>query len=351
MVNKSPRELLAVPAAWSITDTMVALERALEGDGPALAFGPSNFGVVDPDIAVVIPTSGSSGHPKEVALTAQALHASTSAAHQYLQAEHGQRWSLLLPTNHIAGVNVLLRALSLGTKIVESNFDFTSIVPTQLYRALNQDQDLLNSLKNAQAVLVGGAATNSDLLDAARSAGINVVTTYGMTEMSGGCIYNNRPLAGVEIQIRADERIALRGPMQAKQYLGIDESFIDPEKWFLTNDAGYIKDGKLFVTGRIDDLIISGGEKVSLEALDSFLITTFQSDFMSCAISNPEWGQSLCLAAANPFDKEEVKQALRTHFGNQAVPKLFLENLELPHTSLGKPDRQKLAARFEMMRL
>ncbi len=349
MVNKSPRELLEVPAAWPVTHTMAALEQALEGSGPALAFGPSNFSTVDPDIAVVIPTSGSSGHPKEVALTARALHASTSAAHQYLQAERGQRWSLLLPTNHIAGVNVLLRALSLGTKIVESNFDFTSIVPTQLYRALNQDQDLLNSLKNAQAVLVGGAATNSDLLDAAHSAGINIVTTYGMTEMSGGCIYNNQPLTGVEIQIRSDDRIALRGPMQAKQYLGIDAPFTDPEKWFLTNDAGYMKDGKLFVTGRIDDLIISGGEKVSLEALDSFLNSTYQTEFMSCAISNLEWGQCLCLAAGAPFDKEEINQVLRSHFGNQAVPKLFLENLELPRTSIGKPDRKKLASRFEMM--
>lgn len=349
MVNKSPRELLEVPTEWSITQTMAALARALEGSGPALSFGPSNFRTVGSDVAIVIPTSGSSGNPKEVALTAQALYASSSAAHQYLQAERGQRWSLLLPTNHIAGVNVLVRALSLGTEIVDSNFDFTSIVPTQLYRALYQDPELLAALKSAQAVLVGGAATTDDLFDAAHSAGINAVTTYGMTEMSGGCIYNNLPLNGVEIQIRSDERIALRGPMQAKQYLGIDALLADSEKWFLTNDAGFIRNGKLFVTGRVDDQIISGGEKVSLEALDLFLNNTFHMEFMSCAIADREWGQSLCLAANVTFDKESVKQALRNHFGNQAVPKLFLESAQLPRTSIGKPDRQKLAARFEMM--
>ena len=349
MVNKSPRELLEVPAAWSITQTMAALEQALEGSGPALAFGPSKFSAEDSDIAVVIPTSGSSGTPKEVALTAQALRASSSAAHQYLKAERGQRWSLLLPTNHIAGVNVLVRALSLGTAIVDSDFDFTSIVPTQLYRALNKDPELLESLRAAQSVLVGGAATNTQLLDAARAAGINVVTTYGMSEMCGGCVYNNQPLNGVEIQIRSDERIALRGPMQAKHYLGIDLPLADSERWFITNDVGYMKDGRLFVTGRIDDQIISGGEKVSLEALETFLNNTFQMEFMGCAIADPEWGQSLCLAASTPFDKEAIKHALRNHFGNQAVPKLFLENLELPRTSIGKPDRQKLAARFEMM--
>lgn len=349
MVNKSPRELFKVPAAWSITQIMAGLTKALDGTGPALAFGPSNYTEVDPEIAIVIPTSGSTGVPKEVALTTPALLASATAAHKYLQAEPGQHWSLLLPTNHIAGVNVLVRALSLGTQIIESNFDFTSIVPTQLYRALNHDAQLLDSLKHAQAVLVGGSAISPDLLDEARSARINVVTTYGMTEMCGGCIYNNQPLDGVEVQVRSDGRIALRGPMQAREYLGVNGALADEENWFITNDAGYIAGEKAFVTGRLDDQIISGGEKISLGTLDWYLNSAYDVEFMSCAIPSPEWGQSLCLAASSSFNIEEIKEKIRRKFGNPAVPKFFLESVELPRTSLGKPDRQKLANRFEMM--
>ena len=349
MVNKSPRELFEVPAAWSITQIMAGLTMALDGTGPALAFGPSNFTEVDPEIAVVIPTSGSTGIPKEVALTAPALLASAAAAHKYLHAMPGQHWSLLLPTNHIAGVNVLIRALSLGTQIVESNFDFTSIVPTQLYRALHHDSQLFDSLKNAEAVLVGGAAISQDLLDEARATGLNVVTTYGMTEMCGGCIYNNEPLGGVEVQVRSDGRIALRGPMQAKEYLGVSTPLIDLENWFVTSDAGYLAEEKIYITGRVDDQIISGGEKISLGTLDGYLNSEYDVEFMSCAIPSPEWGESLCLAAKNSFNIDEIKEKIRREFGNPAVPKFFLENVELPRTSLGKPDRQKLAERFEMM--
>ena len=221
MVNKSPRELLQVPSAWSTTHTLEALDAALTGTGPALAFGPTHYSEVDSQIAVVIPTSGSTGSAKEVALTADALLASARASHTYLGAQRGERWSLLLPTHHIAGVNVLVRALALQSDLSDDDFEYTSIVPTQLFRALQERGRFLVSLQNAKAVLVGGAATSAELLKSARESGINVVTTYGMSEMSGGCVYNNDPLPGVEVEIRDSGAIALRGPMQASQYLSL----------------------------------------------------------------------------------------------------------------------------------
>jgi len=262
MVNKSPRELLQVPSAWSTTHTLEALDAALTGTGPALAFGPTHYSEVDSQIAVVIPTSGSTGSAKEVALTADALLASARASHTYLGAQRGERWSLLLPTHHIAGVNVLVRALALQSDLSDDDFEYTSIVPTQLFRALQERGRFLVSLQNAKAVLVGGAATSTELLKSARESGINVVTTYGMSEMSGGCVYNNDPLPGVEVEIRDSGAIALRGPMQASEYLGGALTLTDDAGWFVTSDAGYLKDGKLFVTGRLDDQIISGGEKI-----------------------------------------------------------------------------------------
>ena len=350
MVNKSPRELLQVPSAWSTTHTLDALGAALRGTGPALAFGPTEFTHVDSSIAVVIPTSGSTGLAKEVALSADALLASAAASHSYLGARKGERWSLQLPTNHIAGVNVLVRALALDTGISESDFEYTSIVPTQLFRALQERGALLVALQNAKAVLVGGAATSAELLSSARESGINVVTTYGMSEMSGGCVYNNEPLPGVEVEIRNSGAVALRGPMQATQYLGTGSKLADEDGWFTTRDAGYLQDGKLFITGRLDDQIISGGEKISLGTIDNFLNSPGELLFMSCAISHSEWGEQLCLASSREIDQKAISQALRENFGNHSVPKLFLGGIELPLTSLGKPDRRSLAQRFEMIR-
>ena len=347
MVNKSPRELLEIPSSWSIPHVQDALASALRGDGPALASGVSKCKWVDPSICLVIPTSGSTGSPKEVALTAVALRASARASHQFLGAKSAERWSLMLPINHIAGINVLVRALELGTDIALGDFEYTSIVPTQLYRALNDRGELLLSLQNAKAVLVGGAATRNELLERAREHGINVVTTYGMSEMSGGCIYNNQPLEGVEVEIREGDRIALRGPMQATQYLDSAMPLADGDGWFVTNDAGLVTAGKLTVFGRVDDQIISGGEKISLAAVDDFLNANAPDTYMSCAISDPEWGDLLCLASSESLDQATLCLQLREQFGNHGVPKLFLANIELPRTSIGKPDRQTLSKRFE----
>ena len=352
MVNKSPKELLEVPTAWSITQVMASMEAALTGDGPALAFGPSKFNSVESEIAVVIPTSGSTGAPKEVALTANALIASATAAHKFLGGVSGERWSLKLPTHHIAGVNVLVRAIALGSNLTEVDFDYTSIVPTQLYRALEGDNELLASLQSAKAVLVGGAAVRDDLLEKAHAVGVNVVTTYGMSEMSGGCVYNNEPLDGVEVEIRENNRIALRGPMQAQSYLGSPLSLADDAGWFLSNDSGYLLNGKLFIDGRVDDQIISGGEKISLSTIDDFLNQQVLQNkqgqrFMSCAIESPEWGEQLCLASNGEFDIPTIKGVLEERFGNYAVPKKFLSGIELPTTSIGKADRPTLSQIFE----
>jgi len=351
----SPRKLVEVGPEWSTTQIVESLRQAVSGSGPALVFGPSPIASVAEDVAVVIPTSGSTGNPKFVALTAEALLASANAAHAFLGAKVGERWSLMLPPHHIAGVNVLVRSLQLQSPLIDSStlgrgdFEYTSVVPTQLFRALNGDVALKASLASAKAVLVGGAATDEKLLQQSRGAGINVVTTYGMSEMCGGCIYNNVPLPGVEVKIVDGGTIALRGVTQAKEYLGSSVPLADNDGWFITSDAGYSEDGRLYVTGRIDDQIITGGEKLSLAAVDKFLTETFGFEFMSCAITHPEWGQSLCVATSEQIESQRVRDALRDHFGRFASPKQFLSAIDLPHTSIGKPDRLALSKRFEMM--
>jgi O-succinylbenzoic acid--CoA ligase len=331
---------------------MEALAAALDGSGPALTFGPTLRESVPEECAVVIPTSGSTGTPKEVGLSADALRASARASHQFLNAKSGEQWSLLLPITHIAGINVLVRAIELGTSPTDMDVkvEYTAIVPTQLHRALHGEEKLLHHLQNAKSVLVGGAASSEALLELAKATGITTVTTYGMSEMSGGCIYNNQPINGVDIRLNAHGAIELAGPMQAIGYLN-DEKLWDEStdgKWFITNDGGEIRDGKVFVTGRLDDQINSGGKKISLSVIDNFLHDKFpRQRFASLALDDKEWGQKLVLVVDGSIDPAMIKDALRNEYGAHAVPKEILLNKEIPLLSIGKPDRKKLREFFE----
>ena len=347
MDKSSLRPLVSVRPEWSIPQQRDALAAAIEGVGPALSFGESTFTSVPENCAVVVPTSGSTGKPKSVALSASALIASASASHKYLGASAADAWSLLLPTNHIAGINVLVRSIQLGTAVGDLNSDatFTAIVPTQLHRALNSDAALLEHLQNAKAVLVGGAATSQDLINKAGMVGINLVTTYGMSEMSGGCIYNGDLLDGVHIAFDG-EIITLDGPMKAIGYLG-EAPFGD--SFFRTSDAGFMKDGKVLIIGRIDDQIISGGEKISLGTVIDFLQEGTTQRFIAVGLPDDEWGEVLAIASDGEIDEVIVKERLRSKFGPHASPKRFLSNIELPLTSIGKPDRKKLLELFGRM--
>ena len=348
------QKLIAVQPEWEMPQIADALTLALSGEGPALSFAPTTRTEVSAEIAVVIPTSGSTGEPKEVAYSAAALRASAHAAHQYLHGQPGHRWSLLLPINHIAGVNVLVRALELGTEVMDlrnsdhySSADFTSVVPTQLHRALNGENDLLNHLRSAKKVLVGGAATDAALLSRARAEGVDVVTTYGMSEMSGGCVYDNQPLAGVDVEINIDGLVRLRGAMIASGYLNQPEMWqrATADGWFTTQDIGHITDGKLFINGRADDVIISGGENISLSAIDSLLNNRFSpQQFIAFGAPDAEWGTKLCVASNAPIAREEIRDFLRCELGAFAAPKECLQVDSLPMRGIGKPDRQALTA-------
>ncbi len=348
------RPLLHISPEWEIPQVVEALKDALDGTGPAVTFGQSDRLVVPDNCAVVIPTSGSTGEPKDVALSAEALRTSARAAHHFLGASHGEKWSLLLPITHIAGVNVLVRAIELGTtpQDMKSPTEYTAIVPTQLHRALHGESILLHHLQNAKAVLVGGAASSDALLNLARENGINTVTTYGMSEMSGGCIYNNEPLDGVEVRVNEEGAIELAGPMQAIGYLNAPKLWNETTdgKWFTTSDGGEIRDGKVFVTGRLDDQINTGGKKISLSIIDNFLHEKFpRQRFASLALPDKEWGEKLVLVIDGSMDHAMIKNALRDEFGGHSVPKQILSNQEIPLISIGKPDRKKLRQLFEKM--
>lgn len=354
MEQTSQRELRQVDPTWTLAELMAYITKAITSDGAALAIGQSRFQSVRSDIAMVIHTSGSTGASKEVELSASALVASAQASNKYVGAATGMRWSLLLPLTHIAGINVLVRSIELGTSPIDlrnyvgqyPDSDFTAIVPTQLFRAINRDNNLLNHLKNAKAVLVGGGKLAAKLKKEATELGIKIIETYGMTETCGGCIYDGEPLENISYQIGADNRIMISGPSLASGYLGEEELWSESfdGKWFTTSDIGSIRNGKVEVTGRVDDVVISGGENISLTSIESLIKKALpEIEIAAFAIEDLEWGSAIHLAVVGHNNLEdEIRNLLSSNLGSAAKPKEFHFLDRIPLTPLGKVDRQSL---------
>ena len=356
MEMSSQREIRAIDPTWTLAQLSAHLAKALTGAGPALALSPISAKTVANEISLVVSTSGSTGQAKEVAISASALKAGAQATNNFLGAKAGQSWSLLLPLTHIAGINVLVRCLELGTNPIDCReitgkypeADFTAIVPTQLFRALNGDNHLLEHLKSAKAVLVGGAALNGELGSQARRARINIVESYGMTETCGGVIYDGVPIGGTSFVITENGLVKISSAMLATTYLN------DPSGWnskykdgyFLTSDLGKIIIGKLIVLGRADDVIVTGGENISLAQVENVLGQSFSG--IECAafgVADPQWGQALHLAIAGSIkpDESAINQSLSAQISDAAKVKGFIYLDKLPRTALDKVDRQELA--------
>jgi O-succinylbenzoic acid--CoA ligase len=346
MDTSSHREVRSLETTRALAENVSALIQALANVGPALGCGPTSSKSVKSDISLLVATSGSTGTPKEIGITSAALLASARASNKYLKASKGQTWSLLLPLTHIAGINVLVRSIELESEPIDlrnhvgayPHADFTAIVPTQLFNALNGDADLLSHLKNAQTVLVGGAALSEELRTQAIASGVNIITTYGMSETCGGCVYNGEALDGVNFELTENQRVKISGAVLA-----------DVEKengWYLTQDLGRIVDGKLKVIGRADDVIISGGENISLSAIESELNKEYPQLLVAAfATYDSKWGQALHVAVQTQDEsvKVQISQALVTAMGNHAKPKSVILLDKLPEIGVGKIDRNSLA--------
>ena len=320
--------------------------------------GPSSAAGVADDIAVVISTSGSTGAPKGVQLTAAALTASAAASLRRIGAGQGERWLCCLPTFHIAGIGVLVRSLLSGTEpviaesadadvIAESGCAHVSLVPTQLRRLL----DAGCTPGPVKTVLLGGAAAPDSLLAEAKLTGWRVVTTYGMSETCGGCVYDGRALDGVSVAASADGRIKIRGPVLFSGYRlqpQLTAAVMD-DGWFVTSDLGEVTAaGQVTLRGRADDVIISGGENIVPGEVEALLgASEGVADAVVVGVPDPEWGEAVTafLIAADPGDppdlarlRSNVRQALSAH----AAPKRMLVVQEFPLLPSGKPDRAAL---------
>lgn len=295
--------IAAFEQAWDRGDAVLPLDPAAPPavrDQVLAAMRPDE--PVEPDVALVVATSGSTGEPKGAQLSHAALEASGRAAHARIGLNSDDRWVSCLPWQHIGGIQVMLRARMFGVPMtVHERFDverfaavdatLASIVPTQLARLLDAGVDL----SRFRVILVGGAAAPPALLARAAAAGAPVVPTYGMSETAGGCAYAGVPLDGVDIRLEPSGRIAVRGPMLMSGYrLRPDLSAeVLVDGWLLTSDLGeFDADGRLQVTGRVDDVVISGGENVVTSQVASVLAThPAISGVAVTGVDDAEWGQ------------------------------------------------------------
>lgn len=419
------RPLRRVSAADPLA-VMQALRGALDRSGPAIlpvavqgAVRPGLPDTVPQSTALVIETSGSTGIPKRVMLSADAVLASVAASETALGGP-GQ-WLLALPTHYVAGVQVLARSLAagttpevlppgpfdarafaVGTSRLDGDLRFTSLVPAQLLTLVDAATDsrrVRRALQSYDAILIGGQRLDAVLAERADRLGARVVRTYGSSETAGGCVYDGVPLPGAQARV-VDGQIELAGPMLADGYLGdpehTDAAFHhDPDadgmvrRWYRTGDTGTVDAGRVSVTGRIDNVIISGGTNVSLDrveeavrALDGYgtaivvgvdderwgqvpVVALFADGALgSGASGNPgavvgsgsgsSWatGSNASRSDASRSDADsDARAAVRAHvaalIGVAAQPAAVVTLGALPTLSSGKPDRRRIRALVE----
>ena len=300
----------------------------------------------EPD-PLVVETSGSSGRAKRVVLSRRAVLASVAATERRLGA--AGPWVLKLPATYVAGVQVICRSLVAGHEPLTAWPDddgwFTSLVPTQLHRLLDDPAEV-EALRRAHTVLLGGGPVDPALRARAADAGVRVVATYGAAETAGGCIYDGLPLDGVSVEIDADGRIRIGGPTLFDGYEGdpglTAEVLVDG--WFVTADAGRLDDdGRLHVLGRVDDVVVSGGVNVPGPAVARRLRAHPDvTDAEVIGVPDDEWGNRLVAFVVGPVPESDLRAWVAQAHPRSWAPRQVVHLDEIPLLPNGKPDRVRL---------
>ncbi len=332
----------------------VARDRLLDALAPSAVIDPEGRRharpggrpVKDGD-ALVVATSGSTGAPKGVVHTHTSVAASARSSSARLSVDPDRdRWLGCLPLAHIGGLSVVTRALLTATPLeLHPRFDaaavddaarrgatLVSVVPTALARIRPA---------GFRKLVVGGAAPPSQLPP-------NAVISYGSTETGSACAYDGVALDGVELRTTPDGEIQVRGDVLLRCYRDGTDPRLEGG-WYPTGDHGRLDaQGHLQVDGRIDDLIITGGENVWPQAVEQVLAGAASvTEVAVVGRPDPEWGQQVvALVVPTPADPpptlEELRDLVKGHLPAYAAPRQLELVDALPRTLLGKVERHRL---------
>ena len=294
--------------------------------------------------ALVVATSGSTGAPKGVVLTHEAVAASAASTSARIGVTGDDHWLACLPLSHVGGLSVVTRALLTGTRLtVLPGFD-----PAAVITAARDGAALVSLVATALAridpalfrvIVLGGSRPPAD-------RPVHALATYGMTETGSGIVYEGRAIEGVDLRI-VDGEIQVRGPMLLRCYRhGTDPKTADG--WLATGDLGALTDdGVLSVEGRRGDLIITGGENVWPDAVERRLAShPAVADVAVAGVDDADWGQRVVAFVVAALDDEPTLAELRDHVKSAlpafCAPRQVVIVDRVPRTALGKVQRHLL---------
>ncbi|WP_404435918.1 AMP-binding protein [Microbacterium aerolatum] len=367
---------LVMTAADDAAQLQQDLVHALDG-GPAIGLGMlgDQPREVEEGTAVVIGTSGSTGIPKRVVLSGEALRAGAESTAERIGSGS---WLLALPAGYVAGLQVIVRSILSGTTpaVLDGGFSprafaeatlgmrpdmplFTSLVPAQIATlvAAADDAPVLAALQAYQAILVGGQALPQPIRERAAELGVRLVRTYGSTETSGGCVYDGIPLDKTAVRT-VDGELQIAGPMLADGYLGdaalTDRTFLRDEhgiRWYRTGDLGIVEDGVVRVHGRADNVIVSGGINVSLDRVERIVRgIPGLTGAVVVGVDDARWGEASVIVAprgevlrrSESEQLEHARAAVAEEIGKAARPARLILVDGLATLASGKPDREAI---------
>jgi O-succinylbenzoic acid--CoA ligase len=308
-------------------------------------------------------TSGTSGKPKAVELNLENIETSSHISQKNLNIRNSDKWLLCMPPFHTGGLSIIFRSLIFSKKLyIENLFDpekvinlimntkvtIISLVPTMLFKIITiMEIKKIIAPKSFRFILCGGANVSENLIKRAKEIGILVIPTYGMTETTSQIataspLDKNRPdysvgkvLNNIKIKIDSNEEIFIQSKTVAKYYNNETSS-----KWLATGDTGYLDDNKyLFITGRVDDLIISGGENINPIEIENIVSNLeYVEECVAIGKKDEYWGEilTLVLFAKKKVTLDEINKHL-IMFDNHKIPKkIFFYDTPLPKLDNGK---------------